>query len=224
MNKTTDKGMACGSRAGFTLLEIMIAIFILGLVMATVYASYTSTLKTTRQLEEEGDIYKTARAAMDRIIRDLSSLQISSGSFDLRAEKQKWGAREFHSIFFWSASHLAFGENDAEGRPAAISYYVRENDDKKSFSLWRADVSGSKPDGTKNTEDGFIVCRNVDTFRLTFYDAEGTETDSWDSSAIGGNQPGKTPAAVKVELFLVNANDPEKPYKFMTKVFLPFSK
>lgn len=210
-------------REGFTLIEILIAIFILGLVMATVYASYTGTLKTARQLEEEGDIYKMARASMDRIIKDLSSPQISSGSFDLRTEKIKLGGREFHSIFFWSASHLAFGDSRDEGRPAAISYYVKKNDDNKSFSLWRTDVSGSKPNGTENTEGGFVICRNIDTFRLTFYDPSGTETDSWDSSVSGGNQTGKIPAAVKIELFVVNANDPEKPYKFMTKVFLPVS-
>jgi len=30
--------------------------------------------------------------------------------------------------------------------------------------------------------------------------------------------------AVKIELALVNINDKEKPYKFMTKVFLPVKK
>ena len=35
---------------------------------------------------------------------------------------------------------------------------------------------------------------------------------------------GKSPRAVKIELALVNLNDKEKPYKFMTKVFLPVKK
>ena len=34
---------------GFTLVEILIAIFILGLVLATVYASYSGILKTSHQ-------------------------------------------------------------------------------------------------------------------------------------------------------------------------------
>jgi general secretion pathway protein J len=215
---------------GFTLVEILVAIFILSLVMATVYVSYSGTLKTTHQLEEDGTIYKMARASMGRMINDLSSLQAysdssgSSGSFDLHAGIKKIGSREFHSLSFWSASHLAFSENEGEERPAAISYYVQEDNERKSFSLLRADVSGSKPDSTKNTEGGFIICQNIDSFRLTFYDASGGETDSWDSSATGTDQTGSAPAVIKIELSLVNPSDPEKPYKFMTNVFLPVKK
>ena len=226
---TPQMGVFQQSR-GFTLVEILIAIFILSLVMATVYVSYSGTLKTTHQLEEDGAIYKMARASLGRMINDLSSLQAysdssgSSGSFDLHAGIKKIGSREFHSLSFWSASHLAFSENEGEERPAAISYYVQEDNERKSFSLLRADVSGSKPDSTKNTEGGFIICQNIDSFRLTFYDASGGETDSWDSSATGTDQTGSAPAVIKIELSLVNPSDPEKPYKFMTKVFLPVKK
>jgi general secretion pathway protein J len=207
--------------SGFTLVEILIAIFILSLVMATVYVSYTGTLKNSRQLEEEGSIYQMARASMDRIIKDLSSLQKSSDSFDLHAEKKKSGNHEFHSVSFWSSSHLAFGEDESEGRPAEISYYVQEDDDGKSFSLRRADVAGTKPDDSKKTEGGFIICKNIDAFRLTFYDAAGEESDLWSASSTPGQEKGKAPEAIKIELFLVNPADSEKPYKFMTKVFLP---
>jgi prepilin-type N-terminal cleavage/methylation domain-containing protein len=211
-------------RSGFTLVEILIAIFILGLVMATVYASYSSVLKTTHEMEEELNLYKMARVSMDRMIKDLSSLQSYSGSFYLRAEKKSLDKYEFHSLSFWSASHLAFGENEEEGRPAAISYHVQEEDDRKSFSLWRADVADSKPDETKNAEGGFKICKNIDSFKLKFYDSSGTETDAWDSSSESGEQKGKMPAAIEIELFIVNPNDQEKSYKFMTKVFLPVQK
>jgi general secretion pathway protein J len=211
-------------RTGFTLVEILIAIFILSIVMATVYVSYSGTLRNSRQLEEEGDIYRMARVSMDRLIKDLSSLQKSSGYFDLRAEKKTMGRREFHSVSFWSSSHLAFGENEREGQPALISYYVQENNDGESFSLWRADVSGDKPDQTRKSDGGFIICKNLDAFRLTFYDSAGAETDTWDSSSAQGNRQGDVPEMIKIELFLKNPADEEKPYKFMSRVFLPVKK
>ena len=212
------------SSCGFTLVEILIAIFILGLVMATVYVSYSGILKTSHQLEEEGNIYKMARASMNRMIKDLSSLQTTSGSFDLRAEKQTLSNREFYSLSFWSASHLAFGENESEGRPAEISYYVQEDEGGGGFSLWRSDQSGAKPSPGKNTSGGFVICQNVNSLNLRFYDSTGAELDSWDSSSSSSEQQGKSPRAVKIELSLVNLNDTEKPYKFMTKVFLPVKK
>jgi general secretion pathway protein J len=211
-------------RTGFTLVEILIAIFILSLVMATVYVSYTGTLKTSRQLEEEGALYQMVRVSMDRLISDLSSLSMSSGSFNLSAEKKKSGNHEFHSISFWSSAHLALGENESEGRPATIGYYVKENNDGKSFSLWRSDVPGSVDDETKKAEGGFIICKNIEAFNLTFYDSAGRENDSWNSSSTQENSQGTVPATIKIELFLVNPADSEKPYKFMTRVLLPVQK
>jgi hypothetical protein len=47
--------------------------------------------------------------------------------------------------------------------------------------------------------------------------------ESWDSSSLN-DQKGKAPTAVKIELVMANLKDKEKPYKFMTKVFLPVKK
>lgn len=210
--------------AGFTLVEILIAIFILSVVMATVYASYSGILTSSHDMEGELENYRMARTSMDRMIQDLSSVQSSAGLFDLRADRKTLNGRDFHSLSFWSASHLAFDENQTAQRPAAISYYVRDNDDGKGFSLWRSDVSDSKPEESRDRPEGFIICKKIDAFRLTFYDAAGTETDSWDTSSAGKGDAGMPPAAVKIELFLVNAKQAENPYKFMTKVFFPVNK
>jgi prepilin-type N-terminal cleavage/methylation domain-containing protein len=210
--------------SGFTLVEIMIAILILGLVLSTVYAAYSSTMRIVHDLEYQNNLYKMSRTTMDRLIKDLSSLQMSAGNFDFRAEKKALSNREFYSLSFWSASHLAFGENESEERPAAISYYVVEDEGGGSFSLWRADLAGAKPAKDKNISGGFVVCQNVDYWSLRFYDSAGNESDSWDSSSFSANQKGKAPVAVKIELSLINSDDKDKPYKFMTKVFLPVKK
>jgi general secretion pathway protein J len=209
---------------GFTLVEIMIAILILGLVLSTVYASYSYTMKLVHDIEYENHLYKMARTAMDRMIKDLSSIQLSSGSFDFRSEKKTLNNREFYSLSFWSASHLAFGENEGEGYPAAISYYVQEDEGGGSFSLWRSDLVGAKPSKDKNASSGFVVCQNLDSVSFRFYDPAGSELEAWDSSSFSAQQKGNAPVAVKIELALVNINDKEKPYKFMTKVFLPVKK
>jgi hypothetical protein len=75
----------------------------------------------------------------------------------------------------------------------------------------------------KTTSGGFVICQNVDSWNLRFYDSTGNELESWDSSSLT-EQKDKAPVAVKIELALVNLNDKEKPYKFMTKVFLPVKK
>jgi len=89
--------------------------------------------------------------------------------------------------------------------------------------LWRSDVSGAKPSPGKSISGGFLICKNIDSWNLRFYDSTGNELESWDSLSLT-EQKDKAPVAVKIELALVNLNDKEKPYKFMTKVFLPVKK
>jgi len=211
-------------RSGFTLVEILIAIFILSVVMATVYGSYSSIFKTSRETEAELEIYKMSRTALDRMIKDLSSLQPHTGSFILRADKESLNRRIFHTMSFWSASHLDFGESRSVERPALISYYVREDEGDKGFSLWRSDDPGANPEDTKKPDGGFMICRNIQEFRLTFYDANGSETDSWDSSSRSKGSEGNPPRIVGIELFMVNPKDAGNPYKFMTKIFFPVKK
>ncbi|HON60191.1 MAG TPA: prepilin-type N-terminal cleavage/methylation domain-containing protein [Smithella sp.] len=216
-------GMRLETRAsrGFTLVEVLIAVFILSIVLTTVYVSYSQTLRTARQMEEESALYGMARVAMDRLIKDLTSLQPSEGSFYFSAEKKKLGTRDFAHLSLWSAGHLALSETDTTGRPAMITYYAAEQNDQQGFSLFRADVFGAKPQAEEKSAPGFVICKNVDAFRLTFYDEAGIETDSWNASGAPGDSKRSLPAAVKIELFLVNPQDAKNPFKFMTKVFLP---
>ena len=78
------------SQRGFTLIEIMVAVFILGLVLSTVYAAYSGTMTLVREMEYENNVYKTARTALDRIMRDLSSVQPVGGALKVQAEKKCW--------------------------------------------------------------------------------------------------------------------------------------
>jgi general secretion pathway protein J len=208
---------------GFTLLEILIAIFILGIVLTTIYAAYSGTLNTVKVLDEDSRAYQMARITLDRINRDLSSLQSFGDAFVLQSEKNKAGKSEFYSLALWSASHLAFEEDGQSGSPASIAYFVKEDKDG-GFALWRSDVAGARPSQDRKTDTGLIICQNIQAFNLKFYDKNGQELDSWDTASLSDTQKGKPPVMVQVELILANAGNAEKPYKFITRVCLPVRK
>ncbi len=85
---------------GFTLLEILIAIFILGIVLTTIYAAYSGTLTVIKELDDDSRAYQMARITLDRMSRDLSSLQRFGNVFVLQSEKSRIGNREFGSLYF----------------------------------------------------------------------------------------------------------------------------
>ena len=208
---------------GFTLLEILIAIFILGIVFTTIYAAYSGTLTVIKELGDDSRAYQMARITLDRMSRDLSSLQRFGDVFVLQSEKNRIGNREFGSLAFWSAAHLAFEEDGLSGPPASIAYFVKEDEDG-GFSLWRSDVAGAKPPTDEKTSSGLIICQNLQAINLKFYDEGGRDYESGDTAYSSDPQKGKPPVLIQIELILINARDTEKPYKFVTKVFLPVRK
>jgi general secretion pathway protein J len=210
-----------GSSRGFTLIEILLAIVILGMVLSAVYAAYSGTMKIVQELEYENNVYKMARVTMDRIIRDLSSVQPVIGVYELKSDKEMKNNHEWGALFFRSAAHLAFSENEIDGTLALIGYYAQEDQGGESFSLIRSDLTGTQATKEKSKNSGYVICQNIDSLVFKFYDITGKEYDSWDSMSNLEAQKGKAPTAIKVELGLVNINNKEKPYKFMTKIFLP---
>jgi prepilin-type N-terminal cleavage/methylation domain-containing protein len=208
---------------GFTLLELLIAIFILGIVLSTIYAAYSGTLTVIKELEDDSRSYAMARITLERMSRDLSSLQRFGDAFVLQSEKSRIGDREFGSLTLWSAAHLAFEEDGQSGSPASIVYFVKKDKDS-GFSLWRSDVAGAKPSPDGKTSGGLIICQNLQAINFKFYDESGKDYDSWDTTSLSEPQKGKPPVLVQIELILVNVRDAEKPYKFITKLFLPVRK
>jgi general secretion pathway protein J len=205
---------------GFTLIEIMIAVFILGLVLSTVYAAYSGTMTLTKEMEYENSVYRNARTTMDRIIRDLSSLQPSGGVWNLQAGKEMAGSHEFPSLFFSAAAHLAFSENEIDGGNAQIAYFVEEDTDG-GYSLRRSDLLNYQATKEKSKSSSYLLCPNIDSLIFTFYDVNGKEFDSWDSASVTSAQKNKAPAAIRIDLSVANLSNKEAPYRFMTKIFLP---
>lgn len=213
----------CSRSRGFTLLEILIAIAILSIVLSTIYAAYSGTLRVVKELDDDFRAYATARVTLDRLTMDLSSLQRFGDDFVLQSETSTMGDREFGSLAFWSAAHLVFTEDDFSGSPSSIAYFVKE-DKNGGFALWRSDTAGARPSLDKNASGGIIICQDIQAVNFKFFDENGREYNSWDTASSSETQKGKPPALVQIELLLANARDAERPYKFTTKVFLPVKK
>ena len=59
--------------AGFTLLELLLAIVILGLVLATVYGALSRTEDSKRHAEERAELFSSGRQAVLRMASDIEA-------------------------------------------------------------------------------------------------------------------------------------------------------
>ncbi len=124
---------------GFTLIEILIAVLILGIVLSTVYASYTGTFRIIRETQYDTEVYGMARSALDRMARDLQSAALWRGAFTFVTKPYTLGNREFMRLTFRSAAHVAFSDKEAMDGIALIEYGVEEGTDKEGYVLTRSD-------------------------------------------------------------------------------------
>jgi general secretion pathway protein J len=212
-----------GNGRGFTLLEILLAIFILAIVMSTVFASYTGTLRVVEDSRYGNDVYAMARNTMKRIIADMESISPYNGSFRFISEETGIGEEDFTTVTFFTSAHLDFFGDHSSGI-AVVSYYVEEDKEKEGYLLKRNDVLYR---GEEEEEDvkasGFVLCDSLKSVTFAFYDSGGEVYESWDSSSTLAPAKGRAPALVSIGLEFINPEDEENPFHFTTRVFIPMA-
>jgi len=221
------------NQAAFTLLEILIAMFIFAIVLSTIYASYTGSFRIVNETESQTDIYEMARIALERMHEDLESVYISekakgseseeeaSSSSGFFGEDKEITGRSADSLEFSSTAHVDFSEEDETCGTAEIAYYVQEGNDGEGLVLYRSDTPAFEEKPEKAT-GGLVLCDSLVSVNFTYYD-DDEDDDGYDDWGDSTSDQSKNPIPTRVSILLEfqNRSDPEKPFKFLTTVALP---
>lgn len=215
---------------GFTLLEIVIAIFIFALIVSTVLGVYRGTFAIMDETETQEDTYQTARIALERITSDLACAYLTEAGRSPRTdpldseevlfhgEAKETGGLPCGELRFLSLAHLDFSEQRPLAEPAEITYYGATDQEKGLLHLYRSDTSLSREKPESGT-GGVILCKGLSSIQFTYYDANGQSHEDWNSS--DGPFKGKLPARVAIRMEFPNPRDMKSPYRFMTGVAIP---
>jgi len=207
------------AKSGFTLLEILLAIFILGIVLTTVYAAYTGTMRTVTQTDYDNHVYSMARSTMKRMVEDIGSVCTFGGKFIFLSQSSELGVSDLAELTFLTNSHISFGE-DTTGGLAAIMYYLEEDAKGNGYILLRKDVVYTGEESIPlEKSGGYILCKRIKSIRYTFYDTKGDDFDNWDSAT--DDHKDRAPLMVAVHMTFLDPEDEDNTYPFMTKMFIP---
>lgn len=215
-----------GLSEGFTLLEILIAIFIFAVVLTTIFGSYNFIFSTTDAFDSGIAVYESARNCLNRMTTDLQAVHVSfppaytppgldasPDPYRFSGEIDTVGNTVFSRLRFASLAHITFEKSRQEGI-AEIVYYVQPGDNG-TFILRRSDaLYPYKPFREKGTDP--VLCENLKSLKITYYDAEGADADHWDSDSDEFKYA--TPRAVGIQLELGNGSFSQQ---FATLVALP---
>lgn len=224
--KTLKKRQILACRNGFTLLEILVAVFILAIVMTTIFGSFNMVMGKADDINKNIDYYEMGNNCLNRIISDILALHITlrplyrPPDFDDEPDLYRFFGEEstidgidFSKLQFTANAHLPLEGNTRMG-VARIVYYVQKTS-AELYVLRRADHLFPYGDFEENENDP-VICDNVSAFSLIYYDESGGEFEYWDSDS---DEFGfATPNAIKM---MMNIGKPPDDIHLETMMTIP---
>lgn len=215
--------------SGFTLVELMISVFILAIIVTTLFGTYRAVFSGSGALEQFRTDLEMARNCLDRITIDLTGIhvmlppQYRPSNFDSTADpyavvgdQVAEGQESFSRLKFASVWHVPSRRDFPQG-VAEIVYYVK-NDARNGFVLKRSNRL-FRNESLDSDRDDPALCFQVQGFKLTYYDDKGQEFDDWDSESDACKHA--TPSAVGIRLEIGDSNNTQV---YQTRVHLPVAR
>jgi len=191
-------------RKGFTLMEVMIASFILAIVSAMLWSGFSQTSKTIKAVINDQSKYHELRTALNIIIRDLSSAYLSKNINPVNITRKIVFRGEdtppIDRLHFVSFTHIRRIKDSHEGDMAEISYFdMPDREDPDIINLMRREDPYIDDDPERGGR-AIPIVRDIKEFDVTYYDETMDQwLDSWDTEEVTA-QPNRLPRQVRIVL------------------------
>jgi len=193
---------------GFTLLEIMISLFIFSIIITTILVSYQAVFFKSGEIDAGMDLYTMASGCLNRLAIDISGIVISlppmyrkpetdldPDPYRIVGDESDLPAGSFSRLRFASRSHAALDGSGKTGI-AEIVYYVDEDRDG-NLVLRRRDRLYPFEYPEEEIQEP-VVCEHLKSLVFTYHDADGEIYESWESESEDNGYA--TPMAIQMKL------------------------
>jgi general secretion pathway protein J len=193
----------CGQH-GFTLIEILITVAILGMVSAILYGSFRTTLTTQTMVKKSQERWHVLRIGMTRMAREMSQAYVSLNENMMAKDRRTYfvSKQDFtvDELTFSSFSHRRLVAESNESDQCLIRYYgAPDPDDGRVTHLMRRETRRieNKP-FDEIPGEAYILIPDVLGVHFQFYDkVNDTWLDEWDTTSMDG-QPNRLPHRVRI--------------------------
>lgn len=212
-----------GRRSAFTLLEMLAAVALVGLVAVSIFASLRIAMKAKTSSETAVEPSRSSDLVAEVVRQDLENAVpptgVLAGAFT-GADFLDDRGRDADTMLFFTTTPAALHVS-GDGEIRRIEYVVLSPDGPNGEHLLVRRVIHNLLSPQTPASDDEVVCRGVGAFNLRFYD--GTSfVDAWDSSQYNNSLP----AVVEITIELdrpSGSNDNPNPvsHKYVRYVQVP---
>ncbi len=211
------------SRRGMTLIEALIAIFILVVMSAMVAETLSNAIEMNELLEQRDVTTRAARVAMSKLKREIQLAYLTPNRAAVNTYQTVFVGTDENpdTLHFASMSHQRLYMNSRECDQTELTIWVDDGpSDMNGDVLYHREAPriDEEPD-----EDGPVLplAYNVRSFNLRYLDPTTVEwRDEWDTRSV--DTPYRLPRAVEIGLVLIGP-DPADPDRTVDVPFLTSS-
>jgi general secretion pathway protein J len=203
--------------AGFTLIEVLLALAIFAFVTTIMLGSFTQTARSKRAIQSAQERTHTVRVALTRMTREIEMAYLSSsenmGLTNRRTMLIGSTRADVDQLMFSSFAHQRLRAGAAESDTSVVSYFgERDPEDRRVLNLMRRETRRLQAeDPNLLVGESYILCPDVSRLKISYYDHKRKEwTTDWNTLNASGQQ--YLPTHIRVVLTVFDERGQEVSY------------
>jgi general secretion pathway protein J len=213
------------TEAGFTMIEVMLAMAILGFVTTILWGTFTQTATIKKRTEDVQERAHAARVALMRMSREIEMAFLSNTNNPAIAEKRTFFTsvveRDVDELrFSWMGRQRLRGDVP-EGDTSVVMYYGQQDpDDRSVINLMRRETRRlDAVDPMTLPGESYVLCPGISSLKFSFYDHVKREwREDWSTLGIDGRD--YLPTHVRITLVVNDANDRTSTFTTSARIML----
>lgn len=214
-------------RSGVSLVEVLIAVAIMGILMSLIYSGFVQTANNKKRVEARLERSHEIRMGLERVARELSmafvsahlnadpSLQSVITAFVLK--ERSGGSR----LDFTSFSHMRLYRDAHESDQNELSYFVADHPDDSSRKVLARREQRRIDDDPLEGGEVQILIDDIEEFEVKVLDPQTLEwQSSWDTTQ-GAMQPNRLPMQAKISITVPSQTRNGSSQTFGTRCEIP---
>ena len=198
---------------GFTLIEILLAVGILGIIFSMVYWTFDKTYDVIEGVQMETDRFRSARLSLNKMSEEISSAYWREEYKDslFIGEDIEENGHPRDSLRFMSASNYGSSAGGNESDMNIISYYLEKEEEGETYKLMHSEIRyifSAKDEDREAYELGeSLIGLNLRYFNGTDW------VDSWNSDELKA-----VPLTVEIKIIIKDAGGAEKSFTTLKEI------
>lgn len=215
------------SRAGLSLIEVMVAVAVLSMLMTLVYSGFVQTANNKKRVEARLERNHEIRMGLERIARELSMAYISAQvNIDPTLQpmqtafvlSEKGGSSR---VDFTSFSHRRLYQDAHESDQNELSYFVTDHPTDRSRKVLARREQRRIDDDPREGGEVQILVDDITEFHIEVLDPTSYEwVSQWDTTQAA-MQPNQLPPQAKILITVPSLQGSGRDQTFGTRTQLP---